>query len=280
VFNPSNYNTGYLEAIETPVGVWTRVSATINTPGLFIWPEVHLGYNAPTPGARMYMRNLRIEELVEGSIIVDGAITATKIAANAVTADKVIAGAITAGKIAAGAVTAVELAAGSVTAGKVAAGAISAAEIVVGTITADRIVNAGIDTLRTAIDAMSGGASVATSGAYTHIGYTTRGSVTFTPFDASSKLIVLFGAIVTQGDAAPPGTFTQARLNRNGTTIWGPSVVCRRNDEPIPFSSFVVLSGLTGAQTFDLQFNASASHGLGDPHSVEQARILIIEQKR
>ena len=58
-----------------------------------------------------------------GSILVNGTVIATKIAAGAITADKVDAGAITAGKIAAGAITADKIQVGAITADKITASA-------------------------------------------------------------------------------------------------------------------------------------------------------------
>lgn len=83
---------------------------------------------ASVSGSYTYMLNPRVLRAGEGRLIVDGAITATKIAAGAigtdkldalaVTADKIAANAITAGKIAANAVETEHLASKSVTAAK------------------------------------------------------------------------------------------------------------------------------------------------------------------
>ncbi len=67
-------------------------------------------------------------------LIVDGAITALQLSANAVTATAIQAGAVTAGKIAAGAVTAGTVAAGTITAVEIAAGSINSNHIVAGSI--------------------------------------------------------------------------------------------------------------------------------------------------
>lgn len=71
-----------------------------------------------------------------GSLIVDGAITAAKVAAGAIEADKIAAGAVTAGKIAAGAVSATEIAADAVTAEKIGAGQVTAEKIQVASLDA------------------------------------------------------------------------------------------------------------------------------------------------
>ena len=75
----------------------------------------------------------------QAELLVDGAITAAKIAAGAVTAGKIAAGAVTAGTIAANAVTANEIAANAVTTAKIAAGAVSAAQVAANAITASKL---------------------------------------------------------------------------------------------------------------------------------------------
>src|SRR5690606_33660951 len=82
-----------------------------------------------TEPTRLRFDSPYIRKAADSELIVDGAITAGKIAAGAVTAGTIAAGAVTATEIAAGAVTANELAANSVVAGKVAAGTIGANEI-------------------------------------------------------------------------------------------------------------------------------------------------------
>ena len=76
---------------------------------------------------------------VTGNMIVEGAISAAKLAAGSVIAGKIKAGAIGAAEIAAGAISAVKIATDAITAGKVAAGAINTRELVSNAITADKI---------------------------------------------------------------------------------------------------------------------------------------------
>jgi hypothetical protein len=73
-----------------------------------------------------------------------GTITATEIAANTITAGQIKAGAISATEIASDAVTAVKILAGAITAGKIAAGAIVATDIKAGTITANELASDSI----------------------------------------------------------------------------------------------------------------------------------------
>lgn len=91
-----------------------------------------------------YMAYPRMNRAAGGELIVDGAITAAKIAANTITASQIASDTITAAQIAAGAITSSELAAGAVVAGKIAAGTIVAADIASGTITAAQIAAATI----------------------------------------------------------------------------------------------------------------------------------------
>lgn len=81
-------------------------------------------------------------EIVRASssdLIVDGAVLASKIAADAVTAGKIEAGAITTDKLAAGAVTAEKIVSGAVVADKIATNAVTAGKVLAGAITAEKI---------------------------------------------------------------------------------------------------------------------------------------------
>jgi len=107
---------------------WTEYNASIGfgtskpfpANGRALAPIALLNYSG-TAGY-MEIQDFRIEEVLPGTLIQDGAITTNKIVANA----------ITAGKIAVGTITANELAAGAITAGKIATGAIIAGDGVIG----------------------------------------------------------------------------------------------------------------------------------------------------
>ena len=100
--------------------------------------------------SNIVMGKVKVQEAIDATLIVDGAVIAdklatnsvvsSKIAAGSVTTDKLVANVITADKLAAGSVTAGKLAADSVTAGVIAAGAISAREIAAGAITTNKLV--------------------------------------------------------------------------------------------------------------------------------------------
>lgn len=135
---------GYWIESVYPGTAWTRYTATVVAAQPFWSPMVLLNY-AATAGW-MEAQDIRIEEVIPGELIVDGAIVAQKIATNAVTADKVAASAITADKIAANAVTATQIAAAAVTTGKIAAGAVTANEIAANAVTASKVAAQSITT--------------------------------------------------------------------------------------------------------------------------------------
>ena len=115
------------------------------------------------------------------------------------------------------------------------------------------------------------------SGSFNHTTWTTRATATITPVAGGSKLKITAFAVAVIGDAAVNGTFAQARILRNGTQILGPVVISRVRAAETPFTLFITNTGLTGAQTYELQMQASATHGLGDPHSVSNVRLLVEE---
>lgn len=134
----------------TSAAPWTDVSAVVTLPANTKYFRVYIHIEAyPTFSGTVKVRNIQVLRMAAGELIVDGAITAGKIAAGAVNADKLSANAVTAGKIAtnavtagtiaAGAVNADKLAANAVTAGKIAANAVTTATIAAGAVNADKI---------------------------------------------------------------------------------------------------------------------------------------------
>lgn len=87
-----------------------------------------------TSGNVYYVDDLMMFQQTDSTLIVDGAVIADKIAAEAITAGKIAAGAIAADNIQANAVTAEKMAADSVTANAIAAGSITGDKIVAGSI--------------------------------------------------------------------------------------------------------------------------------------------------
>ena len=87
------------------------------------------------------IKNVQVIKMSSGELIVDGAITAGKIAAGAITADKIAAGAITANKLSADAITGKTITGGTITGTEVTGDSFN----VEGQLTANRIVCQDID---------------------------------------------------------------------------------------------------------------------------------------
>ncbi|MDY6143753.1 MAG: hypothetical protein SPI14_06075, partial [Arcanobacterium sp.] len=150
---------------------WETVSVlNSDNPGYqgFTWLAIASGANIVLDTDIDFCEPYIVEAASEW-LIIDGAVKASKLAANSVDATKIVAGSITSNQIAAGAiiganiasetltsahisagaitsseiasnaVTAVKVAAGAITAGKIAAGAVTAVKIAAGTITGDKI---------------------------------------------------------------------------------------------------------------------------------------------
>ena len=111
------------------------ITATASTASYFV---IGIADGASTY-SQIYAKNAQLIRRYTGELLVDGTITAGKIASSAITADKIAAGAILTDKIGAYAVTAGKISTSAVTADKIAAGAITATKIAAGTITADKI---------------------------------------------------------------------------------------------------------------------------------------------
>jgi hypothetical protein len=75
--------------------------------------------------------DIQLQQAADASLIVDGAIVASKIQANAITATHILAGTITSAQIAADTITAANIATGAITAAEIAAGAIVASKVTI-----------------------------------------------------------------------------------------------------------------------------------------------------
>lgn len=166
---------------------------------------------------------------------------------------------------------------GGSAASTVAAGALAANAGVNsdGTIKDDKVTTGAI-----AADALSGLPNAIGSGTFT-TSFQTRATYTFTA-DAEEKYLVLISGIVIIGDLAAAGTYADVQLEKNGSTAGAliAQPVSRIKAAEQMFCFPVEMSGLSGSQTLDLRFRASATHGAGDPHLVERAGIHIIRLKR
>lgn len=156
----------YMTAGITPSTAWTTYAGTF---GLGTAKPFHanaksmavvvLLNNGPTTGYHE-IQDVRIEEVIPASLIVDGTITTSKlsagnidgavISANSLNASKIVAGSITTDRfttntiggsiLADGSITADKILANSITAGQIATGAITADEIAANTISASKMI--------------------------------------------------------------------------------------------------------------------------------------------
>lgn len=110
---------------------------------------------AASTGGYMWIRNPSLRAMAQGELIVDGAVTVEKVAANAITANHLSANSVTAAKVAAGAIAAEHLSAGAITVGKLQDGAVTGDKIAATTITGDKIVTGAITADKVATNAVT-----------------------------------------------------------------------------------------------------------------------------
>lgn len=153
----SGWGISWIETVTTDAN-FVRVSGVLTNYSAYegkAWLRIHSGGATAASNAALYYWNIRLKRRAAGSLIVDGSISALKIAANTITAAQIAAGTITAAEIAAGTITSTQLAAGSVTAGKIAAGTIQALDIATGAITAGKVAANAITATELATDAVT-----------------------------------------------------------------------------------------------------------------------------
>jgi hypothetical protein len=153
-------STGLLSALGNPTNpgsgiTWTVVNSGSSIPANAVWLAERFTVGGVTSGWSIEA----VGSYISSGLLVDGAVIAAKVAANAITTAKILndaidndkiaanavnndsiaANAITANEIQAGSIGVQELAANSVTANAIAANSVAASEIVAGTITATEI---------------------------------------------------------------------------------------------------------------------------------------------
>jgi hypothetical protein len=116
-------------------------------------------------GASGYLTNVVLRKAASAELLVDGSITALKIAAATITGDKIAGATITAAQIAANTITAAQIAAGTITADrifgstitgdKIAGSTITAANLAVDSVTAAQIASGAISTDELAANAVT-----------------------------------------------------------------------------------------------------------------------------
>ena len=106
--------------------------------------EFYMNRSVGSPPSDVNLGKFFVAEKTGADLIVDGAITATKIAADAISATHISAGAVTADKVSASAVTADKIATNAVTAAKISAGAVETAKLAAGAVVADKIATGAV----------------------------------------------------------------------------------------------------------------------------------------
>ncbi|MEG1121166.1 MAG: tail fiber domain-containing protein, partial [Citrobacter sp.] len=114
----------------------TFVAEANTTQGLL---RAYLNWGSPAAGAVTWLQDFRIEEVLPGTLIKDGAITTQKIAAATITGDKIAANTITADRIVVNSLTSDQMAVNSVHANRLIAGSITGDKIAANSIQADRV---------------------------------------------------------------------------------------------------------------------------------------------
>lgn len=223
-----------LNSWKTIKGICTISNA--NTARVRIYVQIQ-GFGADI--GTWYMHNVNYRRAANGELIVDGSITADKIAVGAVTAGKIAAGAVVAGTIAADAVTSVTIAAGSITTAKLAVGSVTADKIVGGTITGDKIAANTITADRLVTNSIT--ANQLAAGAVT-AGKIAAGAVSATEI-AAGAITTDKLAVIARGSA----------INNNpectDITAWGDTIQ----------ATMVNLSGAAVSGTGGFQSNAVAN---------------------
>jgi hypothetical protein len=139
----SNSNGGYIYAAHSGESIptantWYEYSGTLSVPegsvpssAAYFYPILYLNY--PIVGTAGYVeaQDFRVEEVLPGTLIKDGAITTAKLTALSVTSNELAANSAIFGKVAAGAIGTDQLIANAITAGKIAAGAVQADKLIV-----------------------------------------------------------------------------------------------------------------------------------------------------
>ena len=121
---------------DTSAGLKTYAKAIV-APAWAKWAWVWL--QGPSSGV-WKVRNIQARRRNNGSLIVDGSITANKMAANTITAGQIASGTITATQILANSITGDRLVLNTITANQIATGTLTATQIRVGSLTGDRLV--------------------------------------------------------------------------------------------------------------------------------------------
>ena len=199
---------------DSNIKIANTVTAPSNAIDVSLWIRFNLG---GTSGAALLARPV-LRRAASGELIVDGAITADKISAGAVTTNALAANAVVASKIAAGEITGTKLAATGIitataqinnaviTGAKIASATIGTANIANAAITGAKIGNLEVDTINLAGNAVT----------VPQFAAATAGAVTMTLVLDQTAPVLLWGHVtnVVVNDAS-----RQAQLKVNGTIV-------------------------------------------------------------
>ncbi|WP_197072006.1 phage tail spike protein, partial [Geobacillus kaustophilus] len=130
----------------TPIGSWTKFSGEVTVPAGFTKARVWTQIDAFSNFGDWYFTKVVVRRKANSELIVDGAITASKVAANTITAGSAIIadGAITSAKIANAAIGTAAIQDGAITNAKIANAAIDSAKIANAAITSAHIASAAV----------------------------------------------------------------------------------------------------------------------------------------
>ena len=148
--SPSGWNNGYFSYYgimgtafpsswtEYSIGFGSGETAAIPTEARYIRLLGLLNWNS-TAGIQHAITNIRLMEKSDATLITDGAIITSKLAANSVVAEKIAANSVVAEKIAANSITTIQLAANAVIAENISANSVVSEKIAANSITAIQI---------------------------------------------------------------------------------------------------------------------------------------------
>lgn len=189
---------------------WQREGTNGDANSCGVWKSRMISFRRKNAG------NLIVDGAITAAKIAAGTITATQIASNSIYGDRLVAGSIYGDKIAANTITAANIAAGTITANEIAAGTITASKLAAGTITGDKI--AAGQTLSS--PAISGG--TLTLGSGNNMSFQEGGSIGLGKTSSGgyggwgynwNTIIYNDGHLCTNNITASGGTFSNITIN-------------------------------------------------------------------
>jgi hypothetical protein len=221
----------------------------------------------PNDGAdySLFVDDVYLRRMVEGSIIVDGTITGTHVAANTITALQIAGNTITAAQIAAGAIGATQIAANAITAGKINAGAINASSLIVdGVIITGKVANNAITVL----------AHAYTTGTVSLLGKTSNGNYqvvqTVNITTVAGEVYLDVYAIVSLAEDLP----VWLRAQRDGGPLFTVNLNLKTGSHIVSFPFVDVVSAGAHTYTFEIQTGSGSTTG-----SATNRAIRILHRK-